>query len=128
MKNTNKKKAEQLGMPPGTANARLRKLIMFNLVQQTNRDICFQCGERIDNVKDFSIEHKKAWLDNDSELFWDLENIAFSHLHCNIGARRTGQKKKPIPHNTHSGYSRHGCRCEDCTKAHKEYNQKQREK
>ncbi|KKL25623.1 hypothetical protein LCGC14_2403400, partial [marine sediment metagenome] len=37
----------------------------------------------IDNIDDFTIEHKIPWLDNDSDLFWDLDNIAFSHNRCN---------------------------------------------
>jgi len=86
----NQKKSEQLGMPFGTANARLRKQILFHLLQKLGEDVCFQCGEKIESVDDLSIEHKKAWLDESVDLFWDLDNIAFSHLKCNISVRRSG--------------------------------------
>lgn len=79
-------KAEQLGMPFGTANAKLRKMILFNLVQRFGLDVCYRCGGKIETIETFTIEHKKAWLNVNPDLFWDLDNIAFSHLTCNIGA------------------------------------------
>lgn len=83
---SNQKKNDQLGMPFGTANNRLRKAILLNLLKKLNENICFQCGKTINDVDQLSIEHKVAWLDNDPALFWDLDNIAFSHLSCNISA------------------------------------------
>ncbi len=80
------KKNEQLGMPFGTANARLRKNILFSLLARYGENICYQCGEMITSVDQLSIEHKIPWLDNDPKLFWDLDNIAFSHLSCNVSA------------------------------------------
>lgn len=80
----NKERAEQLGMPYGTANAKLRKAILFRLVQQTNQDTCFKCYDKIESVDELSIEHKLPWFKRDTELFWDLDNIAFSHLSCNV--------------------------------------------
>lgn len=91
-KEYNKKKSEQLGMPFGTANQRLRKIILFNLVQETQKDNCFQCGKKIENIDNLSIEHKIPWLDNSAELFWKLDNIAFSHLKCNISSGRRPNK------------------------------------
>lgn len=86
----NIKKSEQLGMPIGTANAKLRKSILFNLLKEYNKNICYQCGKVIEFEEDLSIEHKIPWLDSDNpkELFFSLENIAFSHLKCNIKAAR----------------------------------------
>ena len=46
-KQGNKIKAVQLNMPFGTASARLRKMLLFSLVQQLGKDACFQCGEKI---------------------------------------------------------------------------------
>lgn len=94
MNNNNKIKSKLLGMPFGTASGRLRKAILFNLVQKLEEDICFRCGEKIENIDNFSIEHKEAWqkTDNPVESFFDLDNIAFSHLRCNIIA---GEKKTP---------------------------------
>jgi hypothetical protein len=84
--NGNKRKSEQLGMPHGTATARLKKMVLFHLVQQLGQDACYHCQGRIKTVGEFSIEHKKPWLDKDPRLFWDLENVAFSHLSCNARA------------------------------------------
>ena len=53
-------------------------------------EICFQCKQPITTVETFSIEHKLPWLHspNPSQMYFDLENIAFSHLRCNIAANR----------------------------------------
>lgn len=89
-KKLNDKKRSQLGMPNGTATARLRKSILFQLVKETGRNICHQCGKEIVSEDELSIEHKIPWLDSENpiELFFDLNNIAFSHLRCNIGTCR----------------------------------------
>lgn len=93
--NAKKKKREQLGMDNSTASHQLRKLILFSLVKQTAQDICFRCQKKIETVEELSIEHKKPWLDssNPISLFFDLDNIAFSHLRCNIADRRKPNKK-----------------------------------
>src|SRR3954466_13344453 len=79
----NEIKAEELGMPFGTASNRLRKLLLFHYVKKAGHDICFKCSTPIETVEEFSIEHKQPWLYISSDLFWDLDNIAFSHLKCN---------------------------------------------
>jgi len=84
---TNDRKAEQLGMPFGTASSRLRKKVLFSLVQRFGLDDCFKCGGKIATIDEFSIEHKRPWLNVDPDLFWDLDNIAFSHLRCNVRER-----------------------------------------
>lgn len=42
----------------------------------------------------FSIEHLVPWLDSNNpiELYFDLDNISFSHLSCNIKAARRPEK------------------------------------
>lgn len=91
------KKDEQLGMPFGTANNQLKKLVLFNLLQRHGENQCFQCGNEILSADTMSIEHKEPWLDVSVELFWDLSNIVFSHLSCNSGARRqTSQGSNPV--------------------------------
>lgn len=85
-------KAEQLGMPYGTATQRLRKIIIFNLVKETGKDICFKCSKRISKIEELSIEHKQPWLHVTPDLFWDYKNIAFSHLRCNKPDRPSGGK------------------------------------
>ncbi len=95
----NQKKNNQLGMSHGSATHKLRKAILFQLVQKTDQDICYQCKKRIETIDEFSIEHIKPWLDSDNpgERFFDLDNIAFSHLVCNIKASRTPHKREWPP-------------------------------
>lgn len=112
-KNMNEIKAKQLGMPIGTATAILRKSILFSLVKQLKLDICFQCNQKIENVNNFSIEHKIPWLhsQNPIELFFSLDNISFSHLHCNIKAAR---QTRTLKHGTESMYTQKRCKCDIC--------------
>lgn len=86
---SNETKAAQLGMPFGTACGRLRKIVLWSLLKKHNENLCFRCGQEIETVEDLSLEHKQPWEGVSVALFWDLENIAFSHLICNIkGARK----------------------------------------
>jgi hypothetical protein len=78
----------QLGMPRGTAANRLRKLVLFDLLKRHNENICYRCKKNIEQAEDLSIEHIKPWEHVDVALFWDLSNIAFSHLRCNCAAAR----------------------------------------
>lgn len=93
------KKVAQLGMPVGTAANRLRKMVLFRLLQRLGETECFRCGDDIETVNDLSIEHKVAWLDVDSALFWDLDNISFAHLSCNVGAGRRAASRTSPPGN-----------------------------
>ncbi len=109
----NNKKKEQLGIDPGTAQNKLKKQLLFKYVKLSGDNICFQCGLEIDSYNDFTVEHKIPWLDSEkpSEVFFNLDNIGFSHHKCNVGAAR---KKKINPrHGTQWGYQ-NGCRCNDC--------------
>lgn len=83
---------KQLGVSPGAARNRLVQSLLFKLVQETDRDICYRCGKRIENEKQLSIEHKKVWFgESDAiQLYFDLDNITFSHLSCNISSSRKG--------------------------------------
>ena len=114
MSNSNKKKTLQLGMPNGTAAQKLRKMIMFQLIQKLGLNTCFQCGNKIETIEELSIEHKVAWLDsnNPKELFFDLDNIAFSHLSCNCSNAKNFNKGK-TKHPSISAYI-NGCRCPEC--------------
>lgn len=91
MSDSNKRKAKFLGMPYGTASARLKKQLMFKFAQELGYDKCYACGKPIETAEDLSVEHKEPWLERESgvEKFWDLDNIAFSHLSCNIPHERT---------------------------------------
>ncbi len=80
---SNRNKSEQLGISFGSAVHQLRKSIMFHLLQKLGENICFVCSTPINRVDELSIEHKIPWQNNDTALFWDIDNIAFSHLRCN---------------------------------------------
>lgn len=116
----NLKKNQQLGMSHGKARAKLLKSILFHLVQKLNLDTCFQCRKKIENIDELSIEHKVPWLDDKDpqKMFFDLDNISFSHYKCNVGAARRCYKpqKQPIKHGESNAY-KNGCRCEICTEA-----------
>lgn len=79
-------------------------------------NFCHQCGSEIENEQNLSIEHKEPWLDSDDPVgkFFDLDNIAFSHLACNCGAARPREGKHPSFHNY-----RKGCRCDGCKEENK---------
>lgn len=124
--NSNIRKSEFLGIPHGTAQSKLRKMILFQLLKRLNENFCFQCGAEIERVEDLSIEHKKPWLNESIDLFWDLDNIAFSHLSCNSGAARV--RKRVVTHGTQTMYGKHGCRCIPCTDAHRLYRQEDRKR
>lgn len=104
------KKAKQLGMNPSTAQNRLTKDILFKLICETGKNFCYHCKEEITR-ETLSIEHKTPWLDSKDPvgLFFDLDNIAFSHLSCNAAAaRKDGGKCGTI------AQYRRGCRCDAC--------------
>jgi hypothetical protein len=78
----------------GALNHRLDRMIIMKLIQDTGQDSCFQCGQQIEDVDDLSIEHKEPWqgASDPKASFFDLENIAFSHLRCNISANGSSRK------------------------------------
>jgi len=108
MSKGNKKKAAALGMSYGAAANRLRKMILFSLVCRLKLNVCYQCDSEILSVNDISIEHKNPWIqaDNPVESFFDLNNIAFSHLSCNIGAASKPNKKYFTEEEKHRGQIR----------------------
>lgn len=90
------KKKEQLGMNPSTASGRLVKDILWSLIVKDCQDTCCKCGNKMTR-ETYSIEHVKPWLDSGDPvgLYFDLDNISFSHLSCNIAdARRPEPKSK----------------------------------
>lgn len=122
----NNKKNEQLGMPYGTANNRLKKSILFNLLKRYNENYCFQCGLEIEKENELSIEHKVPFLDSEDpiKLFFDLDNIAYSHLSCNCSAAR---QTKEAFHPNIASYKK-GCRCDECKEIEKLRRRSQRER
>tara|TARA_R100000479_G_scaffold107563_1_gene53936 strand:+ start:73 stop:453 length:381 start_codon:yes stop_codon:yes gene_type:complete len=114
-----KEKTKQLGMNPGTASNRLKKNLLFEFAKRLDMHWCYQCAAEIKNSDQFTIEHKTPWLHSEDPrgLFFDIDNIAFSHKSCNYSAARN-RKGKPCPSTT--AY-RNGCRCKGCIKAQSDY-------
>lgn len=108
------KKKQQLGMNPSTASARLIKDLLWSFVEELDRNKCHVCKLPMTR-ESFSIEHMEPWLDSKDPigLFFDLNNISFSHLSCNVRTRRL----RKIKYNcgTRAKY-RQGCRCIECKK------------
>jgi len=105
--NSNEKKASQLGMPAATARQILIKSLLYKMAQKLGADLCYRCKIKIDNIDDFSIDHIIDWLDtgNAIELYFDTDNVAFSHTLCNTLAGSGGfirghtpvNKYRPVP-------------------------------
>jgi hypothetical protein len=113
-----RKAVETLGMPQGTASNRLRKMLLFRQLEKHNENVCVRCNQIILTVEELSVEHIKPWEGISAELFWDLDNVAFSHLNCNVAARRIFRGRRNDPkHGTWDEYTRFGCRCKDCVAA-----------
>lgn len=97
---SNQKKSAVLGMPFGTACNRLRKVVLFHILVKHDENVCHRCNQKIEDVSELSIEHIEPW-ENAGEsakgLFWDVNNIAFSHLHCNVGAASRPTQKYFTP-------------------------------
>ena len=111
------KKKEQLGMAQGTARNKLVKSIMFDMVKRLGLNFCYQCAAEIIEIDNLTVEHKEPWLDSKDPkgLYFDLDNIAFSHHACNSGAARPKEKSHP----SWNAY-KEGCRCQECTKINTE--------
>lgn len=99
---SNQKKNDTLGMPHGTASARLRKIILFDLLRRHNENMCVRCQQPILLIEELSIEHIKPWEGRSAELFWDLKNIAFSHTRCNRPHEHPGNPESLREHPYHT--------------------------
>lgn len=110
------KKKDQLGMNPSTASHRLVKDVLWSLIVKTDQANCYRCGQRMARGN-FSIEHKEAWLDSDDPVgkYFDLGNISFSHLRCNVEDRRA---RPTYICGTSTAYLKGKCRCTNCVKAY----------
>jgi len=67
----------------------MRQNVVFSLVKLCGYDICIRCSKKIETVEELSYDHLQNWLhaENAIELFFDPNNIRFSHKTCNIKAR-----------------------------------------
>ncbi len=87
---------EQLGMDFGKANQQLFKMMVWKMATICGMDKCSHCKQPIEKPNDLSLEHKEPWRGIEGrparpELFWDLDNIAFSHIWCNAGSPTRGK-------------------------------------
>lgn len=66
-----------------TANFRLCKDLLFAFIQKDNI-CCYRCNKPLTRDT-FTIEHKEFWktAENPKEMFFNLNNIAYSHHKCN---------------------------------------------
>ena len=87
------KKKRQLGMNPSTASHRLVKDLLYEYGVVRQHKNCFHCGKPMTR-EEFSIEHVTPWLDSEDPvgLYFDLNNVDFSHHSCNVAAARRGTK------------------------------------
>lgn len=89
----NAKKSAQLGMNVSTAGGRLTKDLLFQFVVNSGAK-CHRCGGELTRDT-FSVDHIIPWLHTDEPVksFFDLSNIAYSHLSCNCGEARHPNKQ-----------------------------------
>lgn len=80
-KDIKQQRAALLGMPYGTAEKHLRKAMLHTLAQQCGKNVCRWCRTPIESPSDLAVVHIQDWA-GDAALFWDLNNVAFSHVSC----------------------------------------------
>lgn len=90
---SNKRAVETLGISHGAAANRLRKMVLFRQLKKYGDNTCVRCGKEIEVIDELSIEHIKPWEGISAELFWDLDNVAFSHMKCNLAERNSRSKE-----------------------------------
>jgi 5-methylcytosine-specific restriction endonuclease McrA len=83
---SNERSSQQLGMEYTKATTQLKRKLLYHLWPDKN---CFRCGRGM-SIKDFTLDHKDPWRNSPDPqaLFFDLDNIAFSHTSCNAAAKR----------------------------------------
>lgn len=90
------KQKDQLGMAISTARSRLLKTLLFRALVSSNDDTCYRCNGKIESEDSMSMEHKIPWYNSENpiELFFDLDNVSFSHLSCNTKESRGNKGTK----------------------------------
>jgi hypothetical protein len=80
-------------MDPGTARNHLITDLLFDFALRAGHK-CHRCNQPLTRAT-FSVDHILPWLDspNPMDLFFDLRNIAYSHLACNSRAGRRSDKQ-----------------------------------
>jgi hypothetical protein len=87
---------DKLGMHKSSAQRKLSKILLFEYVKKAGENICWQCGVEIIEFDEFSIEHKESWscAEDSKKAYFDVKNIAFSHLTCNVQKIRNSPHKR----------------------------------
>lgn len=114
-----KRLAEKLGMSHGAARNKLIKNLLWEFVCAAKKNVCFQCGTEILTIHDLSIEHKVPWEKSEepARLFFDTDNIAYSHLTCNIKAANRPRTNICGEENSF----KKSCSCEACISNRRAY-------
>lgn len=124
-KQNSKKHANSIGYKQiPHANRVLYKILVFEYSKKLGLCTCYRCGETLE-LGDFTIDHIRNWRNqsNAKELFFDPDNIRFSHHGCNSKAAL----RSIIEHGTQRMYNQGKCRCDKCKEAHKIFMRKRRE-
>lgn len=86
-----------LGMDVGTATNRLKKQMLFQMAVALELDNCHKCDSLISTYEELTMDHIRPWrptkngAKGNADLFWDLDNIAFTHRKCNKQDRTTAK-------------------------------------
>ena len=71
----------------GTASARLKKTIMLQLLQKLGEEFCYR-WRKDEGGQGPQRRTQNRLVRCGPVLFWDLDNVTFSHPSCNVGSRR----------------------------------------
>jgi len=88
---------EIIGMSHASASRQLYRMILLKYLKKLGLNICFRCKKPIEDVETLSLDHKVDWMNHENAhaLFWDINNIAFSHKKCNVRGIGDVVKNRP---------------------------------
>jgi hypothetical protein len=110
------RKTQILGESFSNANYRLSRDLLFHFAVVKSGHHCHRCGEPLTR-ETFSIEHIEDWMNHEDPvaMFFDLDNIAYSHIACNTQAAAYKNRKGPVVEGkrTRANRNRHRTRIYD---------------
>jgi hypothetical protein len=91
------------------------------ILKKLHMDTCIECG----STENICIHHEdpekkvshRIWSWKETRILNELKKCKPLCKKCH----NQHHLKKEIVHGSHTGYSHYGCRCPECTKAHREY-------
>jgi len=117
------RKTKILGESFSNAYYRLTKDLLFSQAIAAGHT-CYRCKEALTR-ETFSIEHKIDWLNHEeaAKMFFDVDNIAYSHLQCNTRAQAYKNRKGPVEDGkrTRANRNRHRARVYDSAARKEKY-------